>query len=144
MDAMLKLADKGIKELIAVQKKIAGIWFSLQSEYHWKNVDDDQAGLDHNYEGAYAQSGYFLNEINESITEELELAFRYAFVDEPDPTGNILQQNTRREYTVAANWFIAGHSNKVTVDYSHLTLDDASSNRGFEDDRVRVQWDISF
>ena len=25
MDAMLKLADKGIKELIAVQKKIAGI-----------------------------------------------------------------------------------------------------------------------
>ena len=117
---------------------------SLQSEYHWKNVDDDQTGLDHDYEGAYAQSGYFLNEINESIPEELELAFRYAFVDEPDSTGNILQQNTRREYTVAANWFIAGHGNKVTVDYSHLILDDASSKRSFEDDRVRLQWDISF
>ena len=109
-----------------------GIWFSLQSENHWKNVDDDQTGLDHDYEGAYAQSGYFLIEINGSIPEELELAFRYAFVDEPDSTGNILQQNTRREYTVAANWFIAGHVNKVTVDYSHLTLDDASSKRDFE------------
>jgi len=51
---------------------------------------------------------------------------------------------SRREYTVAANWFIAGHGNKVTVDYSHLILDDASSKRSFEDDRVRLQWDISF
>ncbi|MFT4577701.1 MAG: phosphate-selective porin OprO/OprP [Nitrospinales bacterium] len=117
---------------------------SIQSEYHWKNVADDNTGLEHDYEGAYAQAGYFFNEINKSIPEELELAFRYAFVDEPDSTGNMLLQNTRREYTVGANWFIAGHGNKVTLDYSHLTLDDASSNRGFEDDRVRVQWDISF
>jgi phosphate-selective porin OprO and OprP len=117
---------------------------SVQSEYHWKNVADDNTRLDHDYEGAYAQAGYFFNEINKSIPEELELAFRYAFVDEPDSTGNILQQNTRREYTVGANWFIAGHGNKVTLDYSHLTLDDASSKRSFSDDRVRLQWDISF
>jgi hypothetical protein len=30
LDAMLKLADKGIKELIALQKKTVGIWFSFQ------------------------------------------------------------------------------------------------------------------
>jgi phosphate-selective porin OprO and OprP len=118
---------------------------SVQSEYHWKNVQDDNTGLEHNYEGAYAQAGYFFNELNPSIPEELELAFRYAFVNEPDSTGGNMQlENNRKEYTVAANWFIAGHGNKITLDYSHLTLDDDSSNRGFNDDRVRLQWDISF
>jgi phosphate-selective porin OprO/OprP len=118
--------------------------FSLQNEYHWKNISDDNTILDHDYKGSYSQAGYFFNEINKSIPEELELAIRYAFVDEPDSTGNILLQNTRREHTIGANWFISGHGNKVTVDYSHLTLDDASSNRSFSDDRMRVQWDISF
>ncbi len=119
---------------------------SVQSEYHWKNVQDDDTGLEHNYEGAYAQAGYFFNELNPSIPEEFELAFRYAFVNEPDTTsGNNMQlENSRKEYTVAANWFIAGHGNKITLDYSHLTLQDDSSNRGFDDDRVRLQWDISF
>jgi phosphate-selective porin OprO and OprP len=119
---------------------------SVQSEYHWKNIQDNDTGVEHNYEGAYAQAGYFLNELNPSIPEELELAFRYAFVNEPDSTsGNNMQlENNRQEYTVAANWFIAGHGNKITLDYSHLTLQDDSSNRGFDDDRVRVQWDISF
>jgi hypothetical protein len=32
----------------------------------------------------------------------------------------------------------------ITLDYYHFTLDDASSNRVFEDDRVRLQWNISF
>jgi len=30
------------------------------------------------------------------------------------------------------------------VDYSYLTLNDASDNRSYGDNRVRVQWDISF
>ena len=87
--------------------------------------------------------GYFLNEINSSIPEELELAFRYAFVSEPD-SSNLVLQNTRREYTIGANWFIAGHNNKITVDYSFLTLDDASDDMSYDDNRIRVQWDVSF
>lgn len=117
--------------------------FSLQHEYHWKNINDSDNNIDYDYEGSYSQVGYFLNEINSSIPEELELAFRYAFVSEPD-SSNLVLQNTRREYTIGANWFIAGHNNKITVDYSFLTLDDASDNMSYDDNRIRVQWDVSF
>lgn len=116
---------------------------SIQSEYHWKDIKDTESGVDYNLKGSYAQVGYFFNQLNKSIPEELELAFRYAFVDEPD-SSSLTQKNNREEFTVAANYFIAGHSNKVTVDYSYLTLDDASDNRSYNDNRVRVQWDISF
>ena len=98
---------------------------------------------DYDFEGSYAQAGYFFNELIPSVPEELELAFRYAFVDEPD-SSSIRETNNREEYTIAANYFIAGHSNKVTLDYSYLTLDDASEKRSYNDNRVRLQWDISF
>jgi len=116
---------------------------SIQHEYHWKKIKDSESGIEYDYEGSYAQAGYFFNEINKSIPEELELAFRYAFVDEPDPS-DLTLENNRKEYTVAANYFIAGHNNKITVDYSYLTLDDASDNRSYNDNRIRLQWDISF
>jgi hypothetical protein len=116
---------------------------SLQSEYHWKDIKDTETGVEHGLKGSYAQVGYFFNELNKSIPEELELAFRYAFVDEPD-SSSLNQENNREEFTVGANYFFAGHNNKITVDYSYLTLDDASDNRSYDDNRVRVQWDISF
>jgi phosphate-selective porin OprO and OprP len=116
---------------------------SIQSEYHLKEIKDTEVLQTYDLKGSYAQVGYFFNELNESIPEELELAFRYAFVDEPDSDILTLTSN-REEYTAAANFFIAGHSNKITVDYSYLTLDDASSSRSVNDNRVRVQWDISF
>jgi phosphate-selective porin OprO/OprP len=116
---------------------------SVQSEYHWKDIEDTETGVTYDLKGSYAQVGYFFNEINKSIPEELELAFRYAFVDEPD-SSNITLENTREEFTVAANYFIAGHNNKITLDYSYLTLDDASGNRTYSDNRIRLQWDISF
>ena len=116
---------------------------SIQSEYHWKTIEDTEAQTNHDLKGAYAQVGYFFNEMMPSVPEELELAFRYAFVDEPDADTTTLTSN-REEYTVAANYFIAGHNNKITVDYSYLTLNDASDTLFSKDNRVRVQWDISF
>ncbi len=116
---------------------------SIQSEYHWKDIEDTEAQTTHDLKGAYAQVGYFFNEIMPSVPEELELAFRYAFVDEPDSNITTLTSN-REEYTVAANYFIAGHNNKITVDYSYLTLDDASDTLSSNENRVRLQWDISF
>ena len=68
----------------------------------------------------------------------LEVGFRYAYVDPNVGVAN----DTRREYTVAANWFFAGHRDKITVDFSRLTLDRAESD--LEDFRFRVQWDVSF
>lgn len=120
---------------------------SIQSEYHWKDIIDNELngseGQKYQLNGAYAQVGYFFNELNESIPEELELAFRYAFVNEPDSNTLTLTSN-REEYTWAANYFIAGHNNKITVDYSYLTLNDASDTLFSSENRVRVQWDISF
>ena len=116
---------------------------SIQHEYHWKDVEDNETGLEHEYTGSYSNIGYFFNEIIPAVPPELELAFRYAFVDEPDPN-NFALDNKREEFTAAVNYFIAGHNNKVTLDYSYLTLDDASSNQSFNDNRVRLQWDISF
>ena len=43
-----------------------------------------------------------------------------------------------------ANWFFKGHNNKVTVDFSHLTVDDSFLQQSDSDNRVRVQWDVSF
>ena len=117
--------------------------FSLQHEYHWKEIQDDETNLTHKFDGAYVQAGYFLNEINPSIPEELELGFRYAFVNEPDNSNTSLD-NKRQEYTWVANYFIAGHGNKITADYSILTLKDGSLNNTFEENRFRLQWDVSF
>ena len=117
--------------------------FALQSEYHWKNIDDDETGLEHDAEGMYLNLGYFFNEVMPSVPEELELAFRYAFVDEPDSSDTNVQTE-RREYTWAANWFIAGHGNKITADFSYLTIDDGSLNDTFDESRFRLQWDVSF
>ncbi|MEM9175129.1 MAG: porin [Myxococcota bacterium] len=129
--------------------------FSFQSEGHWKRVidralDEGDANHDHNLTGLYVQTGYFFNEIFEAVPEELELAFRYAIVREPNASNlgttpsNRLKSNTREEYTAAANWFFAGHNNKLTLDYSYLTLDDDVLARFVSDHRVRFQWDISF
>ena len=96
-------------------------------------------------EGSYTNIGYFFNEIFPSIPPELELAFRYAFVDQPDAEPSlIVNNNTRNEYTWAVNYFIAGHGNKITADFSYLTLDDISENKFYNENRFRLQWDVSF
>ena len=117
--------------------------FSWQQEYHWKTVDDNLNNTTSDMEGAYAQAGYFFHHLIPSIPKELELAARYAFVEEPN-AGNVQVNNDREEFTLAANWFFSDHANKITADYSHLTLDDVVANRDVSDDRFRIQYDVSF
>ncbi|MBC8284286.1 MAG: porin [Nitrospinae bacterium] len=117
--------------------------FALQSEYHWKIIGDAETLENHEMEGAYVSVGYFFNEVIPAIPEELELAFRYAYVDEPNSTRTI-QENKRQEFTWGANYFIAGHGNKITADFSYLTLDDRRLDDRFDETRFRLQWDISF
>ena len=117
--------------------------FSWQQEYHWKKIRDRVNNESFDMEGAYAQAGYFFHYLIPAIPKQLELAVRYAFVDEPNET-NTQVENEREEFTIGANWFIAGHNNKITVDYSRLYLDDKVLNRDVDDGRFRVQWDISF
>jgi len=117
--------------------------FSAQQEYHRREIDDKSDGSSHELTGGYVQAGYFFHNIFPSVPKELELAVRYAFVDEPNATNRIFE-NERRETTLGANWFFDGHNNKVTLDYSRLTLDDAFFGQDESDDRLRLQWDVSF
>ncbi len=123
---------------------------SLQQEYHWKNIRDTANIIMVNkdyMDGGYGQIGYFPHGLISMVPEGLEVAFRYAVVNEPDrsivPRG-VFNENKREEFTGALNYFIAGHNNKVTLDVSYLNLQDASTNRFYDDGRVRLQWDISF
>lgn len=144
------LASQGQFRVHQAVEEFAFKWqgFSMQQEFHWKRVVDrsqvSSSGLhETDFYGLYAQAGYFFNEIFDCVPKELELAFRYGFVREANET-NLLKTNTRNEYTVAANWFFWGHNNKLTLDYSYLTLDDDVLSRNVSDNRARLQWDISF
>ena len=122
--------------------------FSTQNEFHWKNIQDTtlaagQPGNDSDLYGYYAQVGYFFNEVWEAFPEELELAARYAWLTEPNEN-NLAVDNDREEFTIGANWFFNGHNNKLTLDYSYLTLDDGAAGLDDSGSRVRLQWDISF
>ena len=122
--------DQGVQEFAF---KWNGL--SIQEEFHVKKVTNTTSQEKTTSYGAYAQVGYFPHALIDMIPKELEFAYRYAFVDPNDA----LRSDVLREHTVAANWFFAGHRNKVTLDYSHLT------QPGFTpEDRVRLQWDVSF
>ena len=117
--------------------------FSIQQEYHRKSVFDRVVGSDNDLTGGYLQSGYFFHNLIEAVPAPLELAVRYAFVEEPNEIDRLFD-NEREEFTLAANWFFAGHDNKLTLDFSHLTLDDRLSRIDDSANRVRFQWDVSF
>jgi phosphate-selective porin OprO/OprP len=119
--------------------------FSWQQEHHSKTVDDTINNTSSDLTGGYAQSGYFFHHLIPTVPKELELAVRYSYVDEPNKT-DIQLENKREEFTIGANWFIAGagHNNKITADFSRLTLEDAFANQDVSENRFRVQYDVSF
>jgi hypothetical protein len=112
-------------------------------EFHRKFIDDRVEGTRSDLTGAYLQAGYFFNNIIDAVPAPLELAVRYAFVEEPNEV-NRMFENERTELTFAANWFFAGHNNKITVDYSFLTMDDGLTGLDDDGNRLRLQWDVSF
>jgi phosphate-selective porin len=116
---------------------------SIQQEYHRKDIDDTVLGISSELTGYYAQAGYFFHHLVPVMPAPLELAVRYAYVEEPNEVDRLFD-NEREEFTVAANWFFAGHNNKITLDYSYLTIDDGLVGRDASENRIRLQWDVSF
>jgi phosphate-selective porin len=112
--------------------------FSWQQEMHWKSVEDTFGGETRKLIGGYAQAGMFFSDVFESFPEPLEFAIRYAQVD----PNRALPGSSSKEITLASNWFFQEHRNKLTLDLSRVTLDQApvTSNSN----RVRLQWDWSF
>ncbi|MCB1670621.1 MAG: porin [Gammaproteobacteria bacterium] len=117
--------------------------FSAQEELHRKRIRNRVTGERSELTGGYVQAGYFFHNLIPAIPAPLELAARYAYVEEPNAV-DLGFDNQREEFTIGANWFFAGHNSKVTLDYSHLTVDDGYIGLDEGDNRLRVQWDVSF
>jgi len=117
--------------------------FSFQAEYHNKDIVDQ---YEQNFSGTlnmtgyYAQAGFFPNQLMASIPRQLELAARYSTVD-PDTS---IDHNNEREYLVAANWFFNGHRSKVSADIGRYEIDDAVTDITESENRIRLQYDLSF
>ena len=126
-------------------QEVAFKWrgFSLQQEWHRKEITDGLTDEEFILNGAYIQSGYFFHHMFPAFPNSLELAARYAFVEEPNQN-NLDIDNDREEFTLGANWFFRGHGNKLTLDWSRLNLDDNFVNDKESENRVRFQWDVSF
>ncbi len=111
--------------------------FSWQQEWHHKQIEDRIAGGRTHRTGFYAQGGYFLHETWPAFPEPLEFALRFATVDTDAPA-----LDHRRELTLVGNWYFKGHDNKLTLDVSRLSVEQADgSDHGW---RARAQWDVSF
>ena len=113
---------------------------SIQSEYHFKRIDDRGNIEITELEGWYGQIGYFFHETFDKFPRPLEFAFRAAAVD---TIKGVTEIPADRELTLGANWFFNGHNNKLSMDVSQL---ESTIGAGAEDSgwRARVQWDVTF
>lgn len=118
--------------------------FALQHETHWKSVKDTESTAGDRVTklfGGYLQAGYFPHDLVPFVPKPLEVAFRYSHVDPNTDAGG----DMRQEFTAGLNWFFAGHRNKLTLDASHLTLENETPGlKAYAEQRVRLQWDVSF
>jgi phosphate-selective porin len=133
--------DRYEVEQAMVETAIQGRGFSWQQEYHWKRVEDTFTGRATDLEGYYLQAGYFFHALLEWVPRPLELAARWAEVDQNVAVDAL--DDRIRELTFAANWFFAGHRNKLTLDFSFLERE-AADPAEREERRLRLQWDVSF
>ncbi len=111
----------------------------LQHEIHWKKVRDRIYHGITSMSGATFQGGYFPHRVVPWVPEQMELGLRYATVD---------QDHTRRydritESAFVVNWFMAGHSNKLTFDVAHYGLAEPNGT-GRSAVQIRMQWDVTF
>ncbi len=117
------------------------LWRGLawSQELHWKRVEDREDGAVTELGGNYLQVGYFPSAAWASIPEPLEVAVRWSVL-RPDLD---LNETRYDEISVAANWFLSGHDNKLTAEITWLTLRSPVEDLE-EGARFRIQWDVQF
>jgi phosphate-selective porin len=112
---------------------------SVQHESHWKHISDNVNTTTTNLTGSYVGAGYFPHGVVESVPRQLEIGYRYAYVDPHSARVGDLRQ----EHTVVVNWFFEGHDNKLTLDVGRVALAQVHGP-DLSDIRFRLQWDIHF
>lgn len=118
---------------------------SLNHELHWKQVNDTlkpsgDAGSQTDMLGSLVQAGYFPHGLLPFIPKQLELAGRYAFVD-PHLTRS---SDMQHEFSGVLNYFFHGHNNKISLQLSHLIVQDPATQQSQAAQRLWLQWDLSF
>ena len=111
----------------------------LQHEFHWKKIRDRIYHRITSMSGATFQGGYFPHRVAQWVPEQLELGLRYATVDQDH--GRQYDRITESAFVV--NWFMEGHSNKLTFDVGRYGLVQANGT-GRSVVQVRMQWDVTF
>ena len=123
------------------QANVDAVYFfrglSLQSEFHWKKVQDRVNRTLRRLRGGYFQAGYFPNSALSWVPSPLEIAGRVAFVD-PDLA---VSKDIRSEFTAGVNWYFREHPNKLNFEVSRLGVNALSGS--VSDTRIRVQWELS-
>lgn len=119
--------------------------FSLEGELNRKKV------IDHLHtprdprrrtvlEGGFIQAGLLPHGLFPTVPPQLEFGLRYASVDPDDGRGN----DDVEEVTGVANWFFDGHENKLSLEFSHIDLEDPLLQAEGSENRLRLQWDMRF
>ena len=100
-----------------------GGW-SLNGSVVWINAKANNVAAGQNDKtnpwGVKFQGGYF-------VTDDIELFGRYEYIDYNLPTATPDSLSKYNGFTVGANWFLAKHSAKLTVDWS-LNLNSFGNN----------------
>lgn len=112
--------------------------WAIEHEFHWKTITDNLNQTKDMMYGSFAQISYFPHYLIPAIPQPLNGGFRYSFVK---PQAG-LSTGLRQEYTGVLNWFFFGHNNKLTLDYSYLTLDAVGGQQYAN--RMRFQWEVQF
>ena len=106
---------------------LSGHWKGItgQFEYNAWEIDFSESGQkSQKPEGWYIQAGYFIKGIN------LEPAVRYEEYDQ-DPN---LNDKKEKAWTVGANWYLKGHSLKISANRIHTKFEKEANGMLEKDD----------
>jgi phosphate-selective porin OprO/OprP len=141
------VGEAGQYRMNQIMEEIRFRWqgLSMNHELHWKQVVDTQksqadATRTTGMLGGLVQVGYFPHMLFPGIPKNLEFAGRYAFVDPNAVARDDLQQ----EISGVITYFLSGHENKLSLQFSHLMVADPQTERNQAAQRLWLQWDISF
>lgn len=138
-----EVGEAGQYRLNQMMEEIRFKWqgLAIKHELHSKRVTDTlntEGNATTHLLGSLIQAGYFPHQLWSLIPKEIEIAGRYAFVDPNTAQTRDLQQ----EFSGIITYFMQGHDNKLSLQISHLTVEDENVNQAAQ--RLWLQWDLSF
>lgn len=119
--------------------------FSLEGELNRKQVIDRILDLEDarrrtTLEGGFLQAGLLLHGLFPAVPPQLEFGLRYASINRGDYRGS----DDVQEISGVADWYIDGHENKLSLEFSRIDLEDPLLQREGSENRLRLQWDLRF